>query len=183
MLSLLFYAGCCLGAYEINDSHKPVFIQSTKNNTADVSLTLEHVKTPEELAWGLMQRKFLPENTGMLFTFPDSQILTFWMFNTLIDLSVAFLDENHVIREIHNMKAYPQMMELLPPIKNPKDLAEYFPHDSISDFFWAHRVQSSFPAKYALEVNWGWFARHHIQEGDILIEQNHTSHGAIIRRR
>lgn len=87
---------------------------------------------------GLMYRKKLPDNDGMIFIMPGIAPATFWMKNTLIPLSVAFLDRNGVILEIHDMK--------------PLD-------ESIT------RSESNQVA-YALETNVHWFALNGIKPGD-----------------
>ena len=85
---------------------------------------------------GLMHRRMLPENRGMLFVFPYTTALSFWMMNTFIPLSIAYLDEAGVIINITDMK--PQTTD---------------PHPS------------SRPARYALEMNQGWFAKRGIKAG------------------
>jgi uncharacterized membrane protein (UPF0127 family) len=88
---------------------------------------------------GLMDRESLPENAGMLFLYPTPAKLGFWMKNTLIPLSIAFIDDTGTIIQIEHMR--------------PKD-------ESLT--------RSMTLVKYALEVNQGWFARHGIAEGDRL---------------
>ena len=85
---------------------------------------------------GLMHRRMLPENRGMLFTFPYTTPLSFWMMNTHIPLSIAYLDEAGVIINITDMK----------PLTTD-------PHPSAK------------PARYALEMNQGWFAKRGIKAG------------------
>jgi uncharacterized membrane protein (UPF0127 family) len=77
---------------------------------------------------GLMNRKNLPAHQGMLFVFPSAERHCMWMRNTLIPLSVAFLDEEGRIINIENMK----------------------PHTENN-----HCAAS--PARFALEMNLGWF--------------------------
>ncbi len=110
-----------------------------------IPMTLKHAVTQEQLASGLMGCKALPPDEGMTFNFSFPQPVTIWMYNCYIDLSRAFLDGNKVIREIHEMKAFPQMRD-----------KEFFQHLSVT---------SSFPAAYVLEMNAGWFAKHGIQPG------------------
>ena len=90
-------------------------------------------------AKGLMGRTNLKNNAGMLFVFPDAALRSFWMKETYIPLSIAYMDAQGVILNIENM--------------TPLSL------DS---------VKSSAPAKYALEMNDGWFKEHGIQPGDII---------------
>lgn len=114
--------------------------------TAEVSvkghtLTVELAATPTARTCGLSHRDHLPQNNGMLFIFPDLRPLTFWMKDTRIPLSIAFLDDSGEIIDIQNM--VPMQTE-----------DQYF---------------SSRPAKYALEVNQGWFKRNGIEAGDRVV--------------
>ncbi len=118
-------------------------------HSALIPIKLEHAMTEQQRAAGLMGRKFLNEDEGMLFHFPHSKILSFWMYNTYIDLSIAFLDEKGGIVEIRDMEAYPNIRD--------------------REFFLKRLVSSQFPARFALEVNKDWFKRHGIKPGDQLI--------------
>ena len=85
---------------------------------------------------GLMYRATLPSNAGMLFIFDDDQRQCMWMKNTLIPLSVAFIDEHGTIINVEDMA--PQT----------------------EDSHCASR-----PSRYALEMNRGWFAARGIKPG------------------
>ena len=85
---------------------------------------------------GLMYRKSMPQGSGMVFDFEESATHCMWMKNTLIPLSVAFIDEAGEIINIADMK--PQT----------------------EDSHCATR-----PARYALEMNKGWFAQRGIKPG------------------
>ena len=85
---------------------------------------------------GLMYRNFLEENSGMLFVFPQTARHSMWMDNTYIPLSIAFLDKNGIIINIINMS----------PNTRTK-----------------HSAASA--AKYALEMNLGWFSAKNIKAG------------------
>ncbi|MDR2964172.1 MAG: DUF192 domain-containing protein [Treponema sp.] len=93
--------------------------------------------TQEERRQGLMYREKLPDGEGMFFVFENDHILSFWMLNTSIPLSIAFITNNGSIIEIR----------------------ELYPHDENSVF-------SSRPARYALEVPQGWFVRAGVKIGD-----------------
>ncbi len=99
-------------------------------------LTAEVAYTDADRAQGLMHRRMLPENRGMLFVFPGVAVQAMWMMNTYIPLSVAFLDQNGVIINIADMA----------------------PHTRDTH-------ASARPAKYALEANLGWFRKHGIKPG------------------
>jgi uncharacterized membrane protein (UPF0127 family) len=98
--------------------------------TAEVAATDAHRST------GLMHRRMLPENRGMLFIFPDVAMHGMWMMNTYVPLSVAFLDREGRIINIEDMQ---------PQTKNTHTASK--------------------PAKYALEMNLGWFAKRGIKPG------------------
>ncbi len=100
------------------------------------NLTAEVAHTDSTRAQGLMHRRILPENRGMLFVFENTAFHAMWMMNTHIPLSVAFLDERGVIINIEDMK--PHTQDTHPATK---------------------------PAKYALEVNLGWFGKRGIKRG------------------
>ncbi|MDR3145262.1 MAG: DUF192 domain-containing protein, partial [Treponema sp.] len=71
---------------------------------APVRLQAELARTGEERARGLMHRKSLPDGEGMLFLFDRDQILSFWMKDTLIPLSIAFIGYDGRILEIRHMQ-------------------------------------------------------------------------------
>lgn len=100
-------------------------------------LRVEVAERPADLATGLMFRESLPKDRGMLFVFPSPAPRTFWMKNTYIPLDIAFLDEEGRILNILQM----------PPLSE-----EHF--------------RSRGPARYAVEMNAGWFSRHGIRSGD-----------------
>ena len=66
--------------------------------------TVQIATTPSQLSKGLSNRKELCQNCGMLFVFPNSQILTFWMKDTLIPLDMIFIDQNKKIVNIVTAK-------------------------------------------------------------------------------
>jgi uncharacterized membrane protein (UPF0127 family) len=96
----------------------------------------EVANTFDSRARGLMFRKSLGANTGMLFVFPDVSPHCMWMKNTYVPLSVAFMDERGTIVSVHDMK----------------------PHDETSHC-------AAKPARFALEMNQGWFAQKGITAG------------------
>ena len=85
---------------------------------------------------GLMHRPSMPQNAGMLFIFDENTVHCMWMKNTLIPLSVAFLDEEGAIINIADMQ----------------------PHSEQSHC-------AARPARYALEMNRGWFESRGIKPG------------------
>ena len=87
---------------------------------------------------GLAFRQDLPADHGMLFVYAQDQIIGFWMKDTHIHLSIAFLDADGKVLEIHDM--------------DPRDPTR--------------RYISKLPARYALEVNRGWFTANGIEVGN-----------------
>ncbi len=105
-------------------------------SVAGHKITAEVASTDAQRSQGLMHRRMLPENRGMLFVFPRAAMHSMWMMNTYIPLSVAFLDANGVIINVADME---------PHSRNGHGAAR--------------------PAKYALETNQGWFRKRGIKPG------------------
>ena len=104
-----------------------------------VSVKTELAKTEEEQIYGFMNRKNIPDGTGMLFIFKDDRIASFWMKNTPTPLSIAYIDYSGKIKDIFDM--------------TPFSLAS---------------VVSTGYVRYALEVPQGWFERVGVKVGDYL---------------
>jgi uncharacterized protein len=100
------------------------------------TLTAEVASNDPDRMQGLMHRRMLPENRGMLFVFRDIAHHGMWMMNTYIPLSVAFVDEAGTIVNIEDMQ----------------------PHTRDS-----HTAKK--PVRYALEMNLGWFRKRGIAPG------------------
>lgn len=90
---------------------------------------------------GLMMRERLGTNEGMIFIFPDKAGHCFWMRNTLVALSIAFLDDDGTITNIEDMK--PQTEDSHCPVR---------------------------AVRYALEMEQGWFARRGVKAGARLVQ-------------
>jgi uncharacterized membrane protein (UPF0127 family) len=113
----------------------------TITNTKGQPVTLEVAvaESDAEVAQGLMHRESLPENEGMLFDYKetmDNREHWFWMSNTLIPLSIAFIDSDGKIVDIRDME---------PLDETP--------------------VHAKAPYRYGLEANQGFFERNHITPG------------------
>jgi uncharacterized membrane protein (UPF0127 family) len=108
----------------------------------EVTVHVEVADTQAERVRGLMGRRELPEDAGMVFVFPTDSTSAFWMKDTLIPLSIAFYDESGTIVRILDME---------PCIRDPCVL--YDPEASY---------------RGALEVNRGAFERWGVREGDVL---------------
>jgi uncharacterized protein len=103
----------------------------------DREIRAEQAITNWQIQQGLMFRESLDENEGMLFIFSSPSRVSFWMRNTSIPLSIAYIDPEGLILEIHDMR--------------PFDETPILARNS--------RVQ------FALEMNQGWFRRHGIDRG------------------
>lgn len=115
-------------------------LPSRELTIADLDLTVEIADTEESRKRGLMFRKELAEGKGMLFIHETPQILSYWMKNTYVALSIAFFDSNHTLLNIEDM----------PSCKENSSLKSF---------------RSKAPALYALEVPRGWFKKHNINPG------------------
>jgi hypothetical protein len=102
--------------------------------TAEVELAF----TPQEQAQGLMYRTHMHEDHGMLFVYRKPEFLAFWMENTRIPLSIAFIKPDGTIDVIRDME----------PLNTTP------------------RYRSKHQCQFALEANQGWFSRHGVQVGD-----------------
>jgi uncharacterized membrane protein (UPF0127 family) len=105
----------------------------------DQAITAEIAETLPARTKGLMMRDSVGANAGMLFVYDDDQIREFWMKDTRIPLSIAFLDRDGKILRIADMKPFDES-----------------------------RTSSLYPARYALEANVGWFDSHHVKKGDVV---------------
>jgi uncharacterized protein len=105
----------------------------------EVELEVEIAENDSDRSQGLMYRESLGEECGMLFVFEEEQQLSFWMRNTLVPLSIAYIDSEGEIVSIHDME----------------------PLDETS-------VPSEGPAMYALEVNQGFFEEEGVEVGDMV---------------
>jgi uncharacterized protein len=113
--------------------------QVTFNTAAGAAITLyvEIADTPEKQETGLMNRTAMAEDQGMLFAFEGQTTVPFWMKDTLLPLSIAFVADTGRIVDLQDMQ--------------PRDLTLHTP---------------AAPYTYAIEVNQGYFRRHAIAVGD-----------------
>jgi len=141
VISLFIFLSSC----NSNNSQKLPIQELTIERSGQVITTVkaEIAKTPEERNKGLMYRKSLKDGHGMLFVFEKDDVLSFWMKNTFIPLSIAFIAYDGRIIDIKDM----------------------YPHDTNS-------VKSSRSARYALEAPQGWFLRAGVNEGDTVKIEN-----------
>ncbi len=105
----------------------------------DVTLNAEVADEPGERAQGLMNRQSLPDDAGMLFVWPTDTESSFWMRDTVIPLSIAFVTAGGVIIDIQDMEP----------------LSE-------------ERINATRPYRFAVEVNQGWFGDNDVRVDDVL---------------
>ena len=139
LLIAVFFGGYSAGALTAV-SACPIQLPTTQASIEGTQLKLEIAATPEARQCGLSKRLSLPEDQGMLFVVPKPKMLSFWMADTQLPLSIAFLDDKGRILSIQKMK--PQQTQ--------------------------ERYRSPEPARYAIEVNQGWFAKHRFAVGDAI---------------
>ena len=113
---------------------------TTRATVKGHELTIELATTPEARSCGLSLRDSLPANRGMLFVYAEPEILTFWMKNTRMPLSIAFIDAAGRVVSIQKMDPFPTTTVYASPV----------------------------PTLYALEVNQGWFEESGVGVGDVL---------------
>lgn len=130
LLAALLFAACAAGAADL---------PTTTLTIGTHKITAEIATTPDQRSLGLMNRFSLKPDHGMLFIFERSEPLAFWMRNTYIPLSIAFIAPDGRIVNIEDMK--PQTDET----------------------HW-----SKGPALYALEMKKGWFAERGIVPGAVV---------------
>ena len=112
--------------------------QSTELRIKDAHVFAEVVTRPEDRNLGLMFRRSLAPDSGMLFVFDTDDFQRFWMKNTIIPLSIAFITNDSLIT----------------------DILEMAPLDTTTPYL------SSKAVRYAIEMNSGWFQTHGIKPGD-----------------
>ena len=100
------------------------------------NIRAEVAQTPDERATGLMFRQTMPAQDGMLFVFEQPATQCFWMKNTLLPLSIAFITDEGTIVNLDDMK--PQTLD-------------------------SHC--SARPVRFVLEMNQGWFAKRGLKAG------------------
>ncbi len=134
----------CLAAFLVacdrsgtSKADAPFALPEIRLDIGSKKVSVEIADTPQTMARGLMFRDSLPENSGMLFVYPTAQQASFYMKNTRIPLSIAYILRDGEIAEIHDMQPFD-----LTPVTSRS--AEIY---------------------YALEMNQGWFSSNAIKPG------------------
>ena len=131
LLALTLFSGWASGCSG-SDSGMPVITLEVDGH----SVRTEVAGTAATRARGLMYRKKMRKNSGMLFVYDKPEPLSFWMKNTYLPLTIAFIDTQGVIVHLEDMQ----------PLTTT-----------------AHRAPKAVP--YALEMNLGWFAANGVEVG------------------
>jgi uncharacterized membrane protein (UPF0127 family) len=135
-LSILL-AGFTLLAGSVNAQGSPQLeLPRTKLTANMYQIDVQLAQTPEQREFGLMFRKQMPQAEGMLFVFEMPATQCFWMKNTILPLTAAFIADDGTI----------------------VNLADMAPQTTNSHC-------SARPVRFVLEMNQGWFARRAIQAG------------------
>ena len=114
----------------------PQKLAAIRLNAGIHNIQAEVARTPDQRATGLMFRETMPANDGMLFAFEEPATQCFWMKNTLLPLSAAFIADDGTVVNIEDMKA--------------RSLESHC---------------SAKPVRFVLEMNQGWFAKRGIKPG------------------
>jgi len=141
LTALLLAAAALAANAEDGQAKLPV----VRINAGIHNIQAEVAQSPEQREVGLMFRKVMGTNDGMLFAFEEPGTQCFWMKNTLLPLSVAFVADDGTIVNIDDMK--PQTLD-------------------------GHC--SAKPVRFVLEMNQGWFAKRGIKAGEKLQGQPFT---------
>lgn len=124
---------------DISTEALPVRNLTINAGSGAVEMRVEIADDTREMSQGLMFRESLGEGCGMLFVYPSERELSFWMRNTLIPLSIAYIDSEGEIIDLQDMEA----LDDEPP-----------------------NYASAEPAQYALEANVGFFEENGVEVGD-----------------
>lgn len=123
--------------------HAQPRLQTIKLFIGSEELSTELAMKPVEIFTGMMWRTNMPEGTAMLFVFPSAEPRAFYMRNTLVPLSVAYINPEGVIEEIHDL--------------HPRNEASV--------------PSKSENIQFVLEVPQGWFQRHNVSTGVVVQTQ------------
>ncbi len=82
-------------------SEMPLGTVTIKTGTGVHTFTVERAETPEHQARGLMHRRHMKADHGMLFTWPDERNVSMWMSNTILPLDMVFIKKDGVVHRVH----------------------------------------------------------------------------------
>ncbi len=139
-IALILFSACSPAKISSQDLNKPnPTLKTVMLRVNGIEITAEVARTELERNRGLMFRKSLPDGKGMLFVFDYDQKVAFWMKNTSLPLSVAYIASDGTITQI---------LDLVPFSEEPRP--------------------STRSVRYALEVPQGWFSKMNIKPGDVI---------------
>ena len=127
---------CSLAAYAAAQDAPQLNLPVVQLQAGMHNIRAQVAASATERATGLMHRKEMPQHEGMLFVYEVPTVQCFWMKNTLLPLSIAFIADDGTVVNIRDMK--PQALD-------------------------SHCSEK--PVRYALEMNQGWFAKRGIKPG------------------
>jgi len=127
---VLFLCSC-------EERQKPQALEVVKIQIGQKTIEAEVADTYQTRAKGLKHRDSLPKDHGMIFVYPDEDYLEFWMKDTKVPLSIAYIKADGWIAQISDMKP-----------------------------FSLETCRSQMRVKYALEMEQGWFAANGVKVGD-----------------
>lgn len=134
---LLVAAAACVPVYALDAGGAPQLnLERVKLQAGMFQIDTQLAQTPEQRSIGLMFRKDMPTHEGMLFVFEQAAVQCFWMKNTLIPLTAAFVADDGSIVNLADMK----------PLNEQSHCSEK-------------------PVRFVLEMNQGWFAKRNIRAG------------------
>lgn len=136
MKHLLFSLLCLGSAVSLAQESPQLDLPRVKLAAGMHQIDAQVAATPQQRSVGLMHRKDMPAHEGMLFVFEQAGVQCFWMKNTLLPLTAAFLDDEGQIVNLADMK--------------PQSLDSHC---------------STKPVRYVLEMNQGWFAKKNLKAG------------------
>jgi uncharacterized membrane protein (UPF0127 family) len=139
LIGLCVFTASCVGATDKDI----VFTKGTLTINGK-TVKIEVADTDPLRERGLMYRKELGEDAGMLFVFQSSERRNFWMKNTFVPLSIGYFDSSKKLIEVFDMTPVTSEMQV--------DVPQY---------------PSSKPAMYALEMPKGWFAKNNVKPGAV----------------
>jgi uncharacterized protein len=129
-------------------------LQTVKLWLGAEEMKTELALTPIQVQTGMMFRTNMLENESMLFVFAGPHRASFWMKNTSLPLSAAYIDPDGTILEIHDLE----------------------PHNTNSVTASTDRVQ------YVLEVKQGWFKRHNVNVGAVIRTEHGSFYDTFFRK-
>ena len=137
LTALLLLSAALLGSAHAQDQQPQADLDRTALSIGLYKIDVQIAQTPKQREIGLMFRKEMPQAEGMIFVFEQPATQCFWMRNTLLPLTAAFVADDGRIVNLVDMK----------PMTENSHCSEE-------------------PVRYVLEINQGWFAKKNIKKGE-----------------